>query len=138
MDIHRLTGRYSVAPMIAIEDLPQIKALGYTDIINNRPDGEIAPDVQTAAMQAAATALGLGFHINPVTSGASVTEANVTAQAAAISGAKGPVLAYCASGNRSSIVWALVFKGHKTADELIGTAAKCGYNLEHLRATLEG
>lgn len=137
MDIRRLTDSYAVSPMIALEDLAQIKALGFTDVINNRPDGEIATDVQTAAMQAAATALGLGFHINPVIGGA-LTEANVTAQAAAIASAKGPVLAYCASGNRSSIVWALAHAGKMTADELIGTAAKHGYNLEHLRAALGG
>ena len=137
MDIRRLTETYAVSPMIGLEDLAQIKALGFTDVINNRPDGEITPDVQTAAMQAAATALGLTFHINPVIGGA-LTEENVRLQAAAMAGATGPVLAYCASGNRSSIVWALAHAGTTSADDLIGTAAKFGYNLEHLRPALDG
>jgi uncharacterized protein (TIGR01244 family) len=111
--------------------------LGFTDVINNRPDGEITPDVQTAAMQAAATALGLKFHINPVIGGA-MTPENVQVQAGAMAQAQGPVLAYCASGNRSSVVWALAQAGRRSADDLIGTAAKFGYNLEHLRPALGG
>ena len=137
MDIRHLTERYAVSPMIALEDLAQIKALGFTDVINNRPDGEITPDVQTAAMQAAATALGLKFHINPVIGGA-MTPENVQVQAGAMAQAQGPVLAYCASGNRSSVVWALAQAGRRSADDLIGTAAKFGYNLEHLRPALGG
>ena len=137
MDIRHLTERYAVSPMIALEDLAQIKALGFTDVINNRPDGEITPDVQTTAMQAAATALGLKFHINPVIGGA-MTPENVQVQAGAMAQAQGPVLAYCASGNRSSVVWALTQAGSRSADDLIGTAAKFGYNLEHLRPALGG
>ena len=137
MDIRHLTDSYAVSPMIALEDLAQIKALGFTDVINNRPDGEITLDVQTTAMQAAATALGLKFHINPVIGGA-MTPENVQVQAGAMAQAQGPVLAYCASGNRSSVVWALAQAGRRSADDLIGTAAKFGYNLEHLRPALGG
>ena len=137
MDIRRLTETYAVTPMIGLEDLAQIKALGFTDVINNRPDGEITLDVQTTAMQAAATALGLKFHINPVIGGA-MTPENVQVQAGAMAQAQGPVLAYCASGNRSSVVWALAQAGRRSADDLIGTAAKFGYNLEHLRPALGG
>ncbi len=137
MDIRHLTDSYAVSPMIALEDLAQIKALGFTDVINNRPDGEITPDVQTTAMQAAATALGLKFHINPVIGGA-MTPENVQVQAGAMAQAQGPVLAYCASGNRSSVVWALTQAGSRSADDLISTAAKFGYNLEHLRPALGG
>lgn len=137
MDIRHLTPTYAVSPQIALEDLPQIKALGFTDVIDNRPDGEIPSALHTNAMQAAAQAAGLNFHVNPVIGGA-ITAENVGTQATAIAGAKGPVLAYCASGNRSSIVWALAHRGVVSADDLIGTAAKAGYNLEHLRPSLEG
>lgn len=135
MDIRHLTPTYSVSPQIDLGDLPRLKALGFTDIIDNRPDGEIPPALHTESMRAAAQAAGLTFHANPVIGGA-ITEENVATQAAAITGAAGPVFAYCASGNRSSIVWALAHRGKVAADDLIGTAAKAGYNLEHLRAVL--
>jgi uncharacterized protein (TIGR01244 family) len=137
MDIRPLTTSYAVSPQIALEDLPRLISLGFTDVIDNRPDAEIAPNLHTALMRAAAQAAGLNFHENPVIGGA-ITDENVRVQAAAMAGAKGPILAYCASGNRSSIVWALAQAGQKPADELITAAAQHGYNLEHLRAVLGG
>jgi uncharacterized membrane protein YedE/YeeE len=43
MDIRPLTPNYAVSPQIAIEDLPAIKAAGFTTVIDNRPDAEIPP-----------------------------------------------------------------------------------------------
>lgn len=136
MDIRHLTPDYAVSPQIDLADLPAIKALGFTSVIDNRPDGEIPPHLHAAAMRTAAEALGLDFVINPVVGGA-MTMDNVAAQGAAIAAAKGPVLAYCASGNRSSVVWALSQAGNRPVDELIGLPARFGYQLEHLRPQLQ-
>jgi uncharacterized protein (TIGR01244 family) len=136
MDIRALTPAYAVSPQIDPSDLPTIKAAGYTTIINNRPDGEIPPHLHNDQMQAAAEALGLTFVTNPVIGGA-MTMDNVDAQRAAITAATGPVFAYCASGNRSSVVWALAHAGQMPADDLIGIPARFGYQLDHLRPTLE-
>ena len=136
MDIRALTPDYAVSPQIDPADLPAIKAAGYVTIIDNRPDGEIPPDLHTDPMRQAAEALGLTFVANPVMWGA-LTMDNVTAQRAAIDASSGPVLAYCASGNRSSVVWALALAGEMAADDLIGIPARFGYNLEHLRPTLD-
>lgn len=136
MDIRALTPDYAVSPQIDPADLPAIKAAGYTTIIDNRPDGEIPADLHTPIMRAAAEALGLTFVANPVIGGA-LTMDNVDMQRAAIEAASGPVFAYCASGNRSSVVWALAHAGQMPADELIGIPARFGYQLEHLRPTLE-
>ena len=136
MDIRALTPTYAVSPQIDLADLAAIKAAGFTTVINNRPDGEIPPHLQAVKMQAAAQALGLRFVINPVISGGMTAE-NITAQAAAVAASDGPVFAYCASGNRCSVVWALMNTGtHATAD-LIGIPAQFGYNLEHLRGQLD-
>jgi len=135
MDIRPLTALYAVAPQIAPADLPAIRAAGFTTVIDNRPDAEIPAGWQAAAMRAAAEAAGLSFVENPVIGGM-LTEANVEAQARAIAEARGPVLAYCASGNRSSIVWALAMAGTRSADDLIALAARHGYSLEWLRPAL--
>jgi uncharacterized protein (TIGR01244 family) len=132
MDLRALTPTYSVSPQIMPEDLPAIKAAGYTTVIDNRPDGEIPPDLHASAMRTAAEALGLVFINNPVIGGG-MTLDNVTAQKAAIAAATGPVLAYCASGNRSSVVWALAHAGQMSADDLVGIPARFGYSLDHLR-----
>jgi uncharacterized protein (TIGR01244 family) len=136
MDIRALTPTYAVSPQIESTDLSAIKAAGYTTVIDNRPDGEISPSLHTDAMRVAAEAVGLQFIANPVIGGM-LTMDNVTAQAAAIEAASGPVLAYCASGNRSSVVWALAHAGKLPTDDLIGIPARFGYQLEGLRAQLE-
>lgn len=135
MDIRPLTPGYAVSPQIEPADLPAIRAAGYTTVIDNRPDGEIPPHLHSAAMQAAAEAQGLTFVANPVIGGA-LTPANVAAQGAAIAAATGPVFAYCASGNRSSIVWALSQAGTLPDDDLVGIPARFGYQLDHLRPQL--
>lgn len=136
MDIRPLTDGYAVSPQITPQDLPVIKAAGYTTVIDNRPDAEIPSVLHTEAMRRAAEALGLAFVANPVVGGM-LTEDNVKRQAEAMASAAGPVLAYCASGNRSSVVWALAQAGKRPADELIGLPARHGYQLEWLRPTLE-
>ncbi len=136
MDIRALTPDYAVSPQIEPADLSAIKAAGYGTVIDNRPDGEIPPHLHTLVMQAAAEALGLVFVANPVIGG-QMTMENVAAQRAAIAGATGPVFAYCASGNRSSVVWALAHAGTRPVDDLIGLPARFGYQLEHLRPQIE-
>lgn len=135
MDIRALTPTYAVSPQITPEDLPAIKAAGDVTVIDNRPDHEIPAPLHTDAMRAAVEAAGMAFVANPVIGGA-ITEQNVAAQRAAIAASTGPVFAYCASGNRSSVVWALAHAGTAPAEDLIGTAARFGYDLEWLRPSL--
>lgn len=132
MDIRPLTPDYAVSPQIEVEDLAAIKAAGFVCVINNRPDGEIPPHLHSETMRRAAEGMGLTFVANPVIGGM-LTMDNVTVQQSAIMAATGPVLAYCASGNRSSVVWALSMAGTKPVDDLVGLPARFGYQLDHLR-----
>ena len=136
MEIRPLTPTYAVSPQIDPADLAAVKAAGYTTIIDNRPDGEIPPHLHTAVMKAAAEELGLTFVVNPVVPGGMTME-NVRVQSQAIEDATGLVFAYCASGNRSSVVWALVHAGIRSTDDLIRVPAKYGYNLEPLRGQID-
>lgn len=136
MEIRALTPTYAVSPQIEPSDLPAIKAAGYTTIIDNRPDGEIAEDLHAAAMKTAAEALGLTFVVNPITPGQYPPEV-IAAQAAATENARGPVFAYCASGNRCSVIWAMMNAGKMPVDDLVSTPARFGYNLTQWRPMLE-
>ncbi|PZQ95729.1 MAG: TIGR01244 family phosphatase [Cereibacter sphaeroides] len=136
MDIRPLTDSYAVSPQIALDDFPAIRAAGYVTVIDNRPDGEIPADLHTARMRAAAEAAGLRFVANPIIGGA-MTMANVEAQKVAMAESSGPVFAYCASGNRSSQVWALAHAGTRPTDELISIPARFGYQLEGLRGQID-
>lgn len=136
MNLKQIADGYAVAPQLDPADMPALADEGVKTVICNRPDSENPPHLQAAAMQAAAEAAGLAFVFNPVTGGA-LTESNVEEQAEAIAGSDGPVVAYCASGNRSTIVWALGVAGDMPTDEILSRAASGGYDLAWLRPQLE-
>ena len=136
MDIRPLTDAYSVTPQILAEDIPAIAAAGFTTVICNRPDGENPADLAAEALRPAIEAAGMVLVVNPVIGGA-LTMENVEAQRAALDGASGKVLAYCASGNRSSIVWALANAGRMPVDDLIAPAARYGYQVAQFRGLIE-
>ena len=66
-----------------------------------------------------------------------MTPENVAKQAALAAKGEGPVLAYCASGTRCTVVWAFGQVGKMTTDEILQTAANAGYDLAGLRPTLD-
>ena len=135
MDLRHITDRYSVAPQLAPADMAALAQAGFSTVICNRPDGENPPPLQAAAMQAAAEAAGLDFVFNPIIGG-QMTMDNVEEQRDAIDAADGPVIAYCASGNRSTLVWALGQAGDLPTDEIVARGEAWGYQLEWLRPQL--
>lgn len=136
MDARVITPRYSVSPQISAEDLPAIAAAGYKMVICNRPDEEVPPSHQADAIRAAAEAAGLRFEVLPLTH-QTMTPENVALQRELYEGSEGPVLAYCASGTRCSVVWALGQAGDMSADDILQKTATAGYQLDGLRPALE-
>ena len=137
MQIRQVTPRYSVAPQISPEDFEAIRAEGYTTVICNRPDEENPAPLQAAAMEQAAKAAGLTFEVIPLTH-QTMTPDNIAKQDAIVAASDGPVLAYCASGTRCTVIWALARAAEgMPADEILKTAAEAGYDLSGLRPRLE-
>jgi uncharacterized protein (TIGR01244 family) len=136
MEINTLTPRYSVAPQIESSDLSEIAAQGFSTVICNRPDDENPPPQQAETMKTAAEALGLRFHYHPLTR-QTFTPERIAMQKQIISESAGPVLAYCASGTRSCMAWALGASSDMNIDEILGLAQGAGYNLEGMRPVLE-
>ncbi|WP_102224295.1 TIGR01244 family sulfur transferase [Acidimangrovimonas sediminis] len=136
MDIRQIAETYAVSPQIDPGDVALIREAGFTTLICNRPDAEIEPTHRAAAIRALAEAEGLRFVENPVLPG-QLTMDNVKTQDAAMAESAGPVLAYCASGNRSTIVWGLCQAGRQPTDALVAAAAAQGYNLEVWRQQLD-
>lgn len=136
MEIRSLTDGYAVTPQIAPADVPAIAAAGFRVVICNRPDSEVPEDLRAEALRKSVEAAGLRFVVNPVVPGA-LTMDNVDLQRTAIDGAEGRVLAYCASGNRSSIVWALANAGRQPTEALIAAGAQYGYQTGQFRDLID-
>ncbi|WP_299690594.1 TIGR01244 family sulfur transferase [uncultured Tateyamaria sp.] len=136
MDIRQITPDYFVAPQLDPADLPEVAAAGITTVICNRPDIEVPPAFQADALEAAALAAGLTFHRLPLTH-ATMTPDVAQQQAALIAASAGPVLAYCASGTRSTVVWTLGHAKEMGVDAVLNAARAGGYNLDNIRPTLD-
>lgn len=134
--LRQVTDTFFAAPQISAEAMPQLAELGFSDVICNRPNEENGPAEQSAEMQKAAEAAGLKFHFHPLFHASLLEPANAARQSELIEGASGKVLAYCASGNRSTVVWGLGQAGKRPADEIISMAAAAGYDLAQLRPML--
>lgn len=130
----------SVSPQISLDDVATAKGEGVTLIINNRPDGEEPSAPQSADIEAASREAGLDFIAIPIThSGFSAPQ--VDAMVAALdkaAGNGGKVLAYCRSGTRSTLLWALAqAKLGKNPTLLSAAAAQAGYDLTPIRPMLD-
>lgn len=136
MEIRQLSQKYSVSPQIDPTDVAAIKAAGFKTIICNRPDVEIPPTHHADVIGALAEAEGLNFVVIPVTHQGLNAEI-VEAQRHVIEESAGPVFAYCASGTRCSIVWALGQGTTMHADDILSATSAAGYDLGGLRPQLE-
>lgn len=135
MDIRYITPDYAVSPQIIAEDVPAIAEAGFKLVICNRPDAEVTPDLAAESIRAAVEAAGLAFEALPLTQD-TMTLDNAARHRALLEGAQGPVLAYCRSGTRCSIVWALGHAATMSADDILSKTSAAGYQLDQLRQTL--
>jgi uncharacterized protein (TIGR01244 family) len=127
--IRLVTADFSVSPQIALSDLTVAANQGVKRVICNRPDDEDAGQINSTEVRAAAEALGLTYAHIPVIGGP--TPDQVEEMHTAIAEAGGPVLAYCRSGTRSIVTWAIgqMVSGEREASELIALGTAAGYDL---------
>ncbi len=133
----QLTDRVFASPQIGLAEVAEAAASGIGLIINNRPDGESDDQVPGEEIAAAARAAGIGYVAIPVTH-AGFSQPQIAAMRAALDGTDGKVLAYCRSGTRSTLLWALAeASAGKSPEELTASAAGAGYDLGPIRALLD-
>ncbi len=117
------------SPQIGLAEVAAAKDMGVTLIINNRPDGEEPGAPQGDVIEAAAKAAGMDYVAIPVTH-AGFAAWQLTAMADALAHAEGKVLAYCRSGTRSTLLWALAqAQGGMHPAEIAERAAVAGYDV---------
>lgn len=118
-----------VGPQIAPEDVPEIKALGVTMIVNNRPDNEDAGQPTSADIEKAANAAGIDYRHVPIARGMGPNDIEAMREAMHAAG-KGKLLAFCRSGNRSTLAWAVAKREDGvSAEELSRCAEGAGFSL---------
>lgn len=133
----KLTDSIYASPQITLEDVAEAAAMGVKLIVNNRPEGESDDQVPGAEIEAAARAAGIDYVAIPVTH-SGFSEPQVVAMSNALEEAEGPVLAYCRSGTRSTLLWALSEASQGgDPDALTNMAAKAGYDVSPVRPLMD-
>jgi len=136
VDIIQLEPDIAVAPQLVEADFAEIAARGFRSVVNNRPDGEAPDQLPNAQAAAAARRLGLAFRYQPVKNG-NVTDDDVVGDfARLVDELPGPILFYCRTGTRCTILWTQVAASRLGVDTALSVAHKAGYELEVLRDTL--
>jgi uncharacterized protein (TIGR01244 family) len=127
-----------VSPQISVADVAAAKQMGVTMIINNRPDGEEPEAPQSAQIEAAARSAGIDYVSIPVTH-AGFSRPQIDAMQAALDKADGgKVLAYCRSGTRSTLLWALAQAAKGESPRVIAAkAADAGYDVAPIAMMLD-
>ena len=133
----QLTERVFASSQIGFAEVAEAAAQGVALIINNRPEDESDDQVPGAEIEAAAHAAGMDYVAIPVTH-AGFSEWQMEAMAKALAEAPGPVLAYCRSGTRSTLLWALAEASRgRNPGVLAAQAAAAGYDLTPVRAMMD-
>jgi uncharacterized protein (TIGR01244 family) len=136
-DFRRLSDNVYASPQITPADIAEASALGVTMVINNRPEGETEDQPPGPEIEAAAHAAGMEYVAIPVTMPA-LSDVHVTAMRESLDRAAGPVLAYCRSGTRSTVLWALAqAKAGADLEDITRAAAAAGYDVSPVRAAME-
>ncbi|OJW68742.1 MAG: TIGR01244 family protein [Sphingomonadales bacterium 63-6] len=136
-DFRKLDDAVYASPQIGVADIADASALGVTLVVNNRPEGESDDQATGAEIEAAAHAAGMDYIAIPVTM-QTLSQADVTAMAHALDEAKGPVLAYCRSGTRSTLLWSLAeAQRGRDPEEVAAAAAAAGYDVSPVRAAMD-
>jgi sulfide:quinone oxidoreductase len=137
MELHKITEDLSVASQLEAADVPAIAAKGFRAIVCNRPDGEAAGQPAFGSVEEAARAAGMKVAYQPVPSNA-VSDADGAAFGKLLEELPKPVLAYCRSGTRCTILWALSEAPKQPASQIMLRAIRAGYDLSKLEPRLNG
>jgi len=136
LQARRINDQIAVSPQIRIEDVAEIAAAGYKSMVCNRPDDEEPGQLKYAEIEAEAKKHGLEMRWQPVVSGGFEDE-QVRVFGALAEALPAPLFAYCRSGTRSVVLWALSQAGKRPTADILREAAAAGYDLSGLAPRLE-
>lgn len=136
----RINDQFSISPQLAAGDIESVATAGFKTIINLRPDGEKSGYPGDAEVAGLASGQGLGYRHVPIpVKGAmpDVTPQRIDAFGQALDDLPGPVLAYCGTGRRAVLLWALCSAGKRGVEEILSCCAAAGHDLSPIRPVLE-
>ncbi|MCL6249820.1 TIGR01244 family sulfur transferase [Altererythrobacter sp. KTW20L] len=135
-DFRQLSDAVWASPQITVEDVELAGAQGFSLIVNNRPEGESGDQTDGETIAEVARSHGMAYCAIPI-SHSGFNQDQVDRMAEVLETAPGPVLAYCRSGTRSTLLWALARASRgASVEDLAAAAAAAGYDLSPIAPAL--
>ena len=126
--IRALDERTLVSGQVAPGEVANLAAQGVTMLVNNRPDGEDPEQPLACEIEAAAQAAGIAYRFIPVQRGIGPAEIESMGEAIEAAGV-GKLFAFCRSGTRSALTWALAKREQGTsAEEVVLQLSGAGFD----------
>jgi len=135
--MRQLTDTLSACAQLTQEDIKALSEQGVKTIICNRPDHEEPEQPSAASLQAYAESLGLQWFYQPVISG-QVVDSQGDEFAEILAQAGTPIVAFCRSGARCGMLWALSQRRQQEPKMLVEHLKSSGYDMPDFFARLMG
>jgi len=132
MNLKPLSPDLSVTPQIEISEVAALAARGFRSIVGNRLEGEAPDQPAWSSLVAEAERHGMSARQIAVVPG-QIGPDDVERFADALRELPTPIAAFCRTGTRSAMLWALANPDGLSVDERIAVAAAQGYDLVPLR-----
>ena len=136
MNLKPLSRDLSVMPQIEATEVAGLAARGFKSIIGNRPEGEAPDQPAWSSLAVEAERQGMSARQIPVVPG-QISPDDVRRFAEALRDLPTPIAAFCRTGTRSAMLWALANPEKLSVDERVATAAAQGYDVAPLRERME-
>ena len=138
MSIQKLADNLYIAPQLTEADVREAAKLGIQTVICNRPDGEEENQPSFKQVESWLEAAGIREHHHQPVVAPSINAADVAAFQNLLKSVPQPVLAYCRTGTRCSLLWGYhqVQNGASVA-EVVAAAQQAGVNLSNFEARLQ-
>ncbi len=104
MQAYKLAEAFYVAGQIQPADVEALQKDGIVTVVCNRPDDEDIGQPSAASIAAECASHGVAFHHLPI-SNTGITAEMIGQLQTIVADSDGAVLAYCRSGQRSSVLW---------------------------------
>ena len=130
-----LPGDVFVAGQLLPAQIQALAEQGVMTFINNRPDMEAPMQPSSQEFEKLAQDLGVDYHHIPMAGG--LTSGLIEASETAYANLPRPIVAFCASGTRSTALWAFAHVKTLGVEAVMKAMSEAGYNLEQIRGALE-
>jgi len=132
--VKELPGDVFITGQLLAVQMQALSEQGVMSFVNNRPDMEAPIQPRSEELEQAAQTIGVDYFHIPMAGG--ITPGLIDASVTAYENTPRPIVAFCASGMRSAVLWGFAHVKVMGVDGVMDALSSAGFNLEQIRAPL--